>query len=261
MSQFLRDSTFAIRDVFFKSFFILKNHYFSVAILCLLMFLVSNASSGLAGYINHVNDVLSGFLATCFFVLYTGVNLTLSKVILAIIDNKENKKLKDMIPSTKELLSFIAAMLIVIISALGILFCISLLCLPLIYLHIKVETMVSFVLIVSFLITFLFIIRVAFYPFFIIDKGEKSMEAVRLSFSMTRGNVFKLLAIMAVFAFMHALQFYTSIWLSFFVGLFFGAINAFIVVPLSTVVITVAYREMITGVKKEESLNIFKNII
>lgn len=261
MSHFLKESTFAINEVFSKSLDILKNNYLSVATLCFLMFIISNGSSALAEYLKHFNIVLSSFMALIFMVLYFGANLAIFKVVLAIIDNKSERSLNDIIPSTKELVNCFGSILIIFLSSIIILLLFSLICWPLIYLNIELVTMVNFVLVLSFLVTFLFIIRVAFYPFFILDKSTSSLQSIKLSFAMTRGNVFKLLFIMAVFTFMHIIQIYASLWLSFYIGLFLGAINAFLIVPLSSIVITVAYREMILGVNKEDNLDIFKNII
>src|SRR5690606_32036717 len=113
MSHFLKGSTFAINEVFSKSLDILKNNYLSVATLCFLMFIISNGSSALAEYLKHFNIVLSSFMALIFMVLYFGANLAIFKVVLAIIDNKNDRSLKDIIPSTKELVNCFGSILII----------------------------------------------------------------------------------------------------------------------------------------------------
>jgi len=86
MIQFLKESTFAVNEVFNKSVDLLKNNYFSVAGLCLLLFITSNLSSTLAVYFKDINIVLSLFMALFFAILYFGINLSLFKYILHLID-------------------------------------------------------------------------------------------------------------------------------------------------------------------------------
>jgi len=103
MIQFLKESTFAVNEVFNKSVDLLKNNYFSVAGLCLLLFITSNLSSTLAVYFKDINIVLSLFMALFFAILYFGINLSLFKYILHLIDKDEKVRVSDTFPSTKEL--------------------------------------------------------------------------------------------------------------------------------------------------------------
>ncbi|SUJ16147.1 Uncharacterised protein [Sphingobacterium spiritivorum] len=261
MIQYLKESTFAVNEVFAKSVNILKNHYFSVAGLCFLLFVTSNLSSMLASYMGEFNIFLSGFMALVFMIFYFGVNLTLFKYIMEIIDKEDGAKLSVSIPSTKELLYFFTAMLIILGVSMVILLIISVVCWPLIYIKKEVSTMASVSLIVSAILTFLFIIRVAFYPFFIMDKHASSFRSIRLSFALTKGNVTKLLLILFCFAILHILQVYFNFAGYTFFSIFLSIINSFLVVPLSSIVITVAYRNMMTAYAGGENPEILKNII
>lgn len=260
MSQLLKDSTFAIREVFSKSLSVLKDNYLSIAMLCFCMFLISSCSSILAKNINHVSDFLSGFMAILFVTIYFGFNLGLFKVILRILNRRE-KETTRVVPTGKELLFFFGGMLSIFIVSIIILGLLAVLCWPIIYLGISIGTMVSTVVFFAFIFTFLFVIRVAFYPFFIIDKKESPIRAIRLSFTMTRGNVLKLISIILIFAVMHGIQFYASIWVSFYIGILISLVNSFLIVPLSSIVVTVAYREMMLHIDSKEDLGFFKNII
>ncbi len=261
MIQFLKESTFAVNEVFAKSVTILKNNYFSVAGLCFLLFVTSNLSSTLASYIREYNQVLSGFMAFVFMVFYFGVNLTLFKYIMEIIDKEDKAKLSSSIPTTKELAFFFTSMFLIIGASVVLLLIISLICWPLIYITKEVSTMASVVLVISAILTFLFIIRVAFYPFFIMDKHANAYRSILLSLALTKGNVTKLLLIMSCFALLHVLQVYFNFAGYTFFSIFLSVINSFLVVPLSSIVVTVAYRNMMGDYRGGENPHILKNII
>jgi len=261
MIQFLKESTFAVNEVFAKSVTILKNHYFSVASLCFLLFVTFNLSSALAGYFSDYNKILSGFMAFFFIVLYSGLNLTLIKYIMEIIDKEDKAKLSGSIPTTKELAFFFSSMFLIVGASVVLLLIISLVCLPLVYIMKEVNTMASTVLVVSAILTFLFIIRVAFYPFFIMDKHANAYRSIQLSFALTKGNVTKLLLIMSCFALLHVLQVYFNFAGYTIFSIFLSVINSFLVVPLSSIVVTVAYRNMMGDYRGGENPHILKNII
>src|SRR5690606_7807351 len=110
MIQFLKDSTFAVNEVINRSWELLRQHYFSIAGLCFLLFLTSNTSGILAFYFSEVNPYLSVFMAFLFAILYFGTQLTLFKYIFTLIDHREKIQLTETIPSTKELLFLFTGM-------------------------------------------------------------------------------------------------------------------------------------------------------
>src|SRR5690554_1808245 len=103
MIQFLKESTFGVKDVFWKSWKVLRSRYFSIAGLCLSLFITSNTSGILAFYLQDVNPVLSVLMALLFVVAYFGIQLTLFKFIFRLIDRREHITLAETIPSTLEL--------------------------------------------------------------------------------------------------------------------------------------------------------------
>jgi len=121
MIQFLKESTFAVNEVFNRSWELLKKHYFSVAGLCFLLFVTSGLSNFLATTISDFNVVLSGFMAFFFMIMYFGLNLTLFKYILNLIDGNQDKKLIHCIPSSKELAHFFGAMLSIMVLSFALL--------------------------------------------------------------------------------------------------------------------------------------------
>lgn len=260
MIQFLKESTFAVNDVFYKSLKLLKKHYFSVAGLCFLLFITSNASTTLAEYLRHYNIFISALLALVFVVLYFGVNLTLFKYVLNTIDG-QNPKISSSIPTTKDLSFFFGAMLIIVGCSLLLLGLMAVVCWPFIYVGLDISMVSSVAVFISFVLTAIFIIRVAFYPFFIIDRHSNSFTSIRLSFAMTRGNVTKLILIICTFTLLHMAQLYANLSGNFYLSVFISIINSFLIVPLSSIVVTVAYRDMMSTYEGGENPEYLKNII
>ncbi len=261
MIQFLRDSTFAVNEVISKSWDLLRKHYFSIAGLCFLLFLTSNTSGILAFYFNEVNAFLSAFMAFLFVVLYFGTQLTLFKYIFTLIDKREKINLSDTIPSTKELLYFFTAMMCIALLALFFYLCISILAFPLVYARIDVAVMVNIARIIAAVIVFLFLLRVAFYPFFIIERHATPFRAIRLSFALTKGNLTKLLFILAFFAILHLLYLYFNYNGYPVVSTALSVLNSFLVGPLSSVVVAMAYRNMMADYHGGDDPGVIKNII
>jgi len=261
MIEFLKESTFAVNEVIGRSWDLLKKHYFAIAGLCFLLFITSNTSGILAFYFSEVNPFLSVFMAFLFVILYFGAQLTLFKYIFTLIDKREAVKLRDAIPSTKELLYFFTGMVSIALLALLFYLVISVVAFPLVYANIEVSLMVNIARLVSAAVIFLFLLRVAFYPFFIIERQAEPFRALRLSFALTRGNVTKLLLILAFFAILHLLYLYFNYTGYPMVSTALSLLNSFLVAPLSSVVIAVAYRNMMDDYHGGDDPEVMKNII
>jgi hypothetical protein len=117
-----------------------------------------------------------------------------------------------------------------------------------------------FVVFVAAILTFILIIRVAFYPFFIIDKHAGTLRSLRFSFALTKGNVFKLLLILAVFAFFQLLQMYFNYLEYYIIFIILNLVSSFMVVPLASIVVSVAYRSMMADYHGGEDPKILNNI-
>ena len=261
MIQFLKDSTFAVNEVINKSWDVLRQHYFSVAGLCFLLFVTSNTSGVLAFYFNAVSPFLSAFMAFLFVTLYFGIQLTLFKYIFRLIDGKEKVYLSDTIPTTRELVCFFAAMFCMVAIALLLYVVISVVGFPLVYAGIPVNSLVTAAWIVSAVLIFFFLLRVAFYPFFIIESQAGPWRAIKLSFALTRGNVTKLLLILVFFAILHLLYIYFNYSGYPVVSTLLSLVNSFLVVPLSSVVVAMAYRDMMMHYDGGEDPRVADNII
>jgi len=261
MIQFLKDSTFAVNEVISRSWDLLRQRYFSIAGLCFLLFVTSNTSGILAFYFSEVNTFLSVFMAFLFAILYFGTQLTLFKYIFTLIDRREKIQFTETIPSTKELLYFFTAMFSIALLALVFYLVISVIAFPLVYANIEVSLMVSIARVVSAVVIFAFLLRVAFYPFFIIDRHAEPFRAIRLRFALTKGNVTKLLLILAFFAILHLLYLYFNYAGYPMVSTALSLVNSFLVGPLSSVVVAVAYRSMMADYRGGDDPELMKNII
>lgn len=250
MSNAEKAGTFEIRKVLSKSVNVLKKHYLSIALLCVLMFLVSNFSGFLASYFQSVNNIVNSFLAFCFILLYSLIGLSLFKVVLSILDKEVKGGYSGYLPTTRELLRYLTAVFLIFLISLLILAGTSLVCLPFVYLGGKIGTVVGLSIILSALLTFLFFLRVAFYPFFILDREKTALQAIQQSYMITKGNVIKLFSMVIVFVFIHLLQAYASIRLNVYMSGVISVLNAFFVTPLYVVTVTVIYRQMITKTKE-----------
>ncbi|RKF42368.1 beta-carotene 15,15'-monooxygenase [Sphingobacterium siyangense] len=267
MIQFLKESTFAVNEVFNKSWELLKRHYFSVAGLCFLLFVTSGLSNYLATTISDFNVVLSGFMAFFFMVMYFGLNMTLFKYILSLIDGNHDKKLTQCIPSSKELAHFFGAMLTIMVLSFALLMIVGAVSFPFLYLLENgtnrtelLNKFTSTVVSAAAILTFILIIRIAFYPFFIIDKHAGTFKSLRFSFALTKGNVFKLLLIFAVFASLQLLQMYFNYLEYYIIFIILNLVSSFLVVPLACIVVSVAYRSMMADYHGGEDPKILNNI-
>lgn len=252
MIQFLKESTFGVPKVFRKAWKILWYRYFSIVGLCLSLFITSNTSGILAFYLHDVNSALSAMMALLFVVAYFGIQLTLFNFIFRLIDRQERITLAETIPSTRQLTRFFLAMVSVGVLVLITYLLVSLMAWPFIY-WAGVEAVLRGIQLISATLTFYVLIRIAFYPFFIIDKHATAWEAIRLSVALTRGNVSKILVILSFFAILHLLYIYFNYLGYPVVSTVLSVLNSFFVVPLSSVVIAVAYRDMVRGYVTNEA--------
>ena len=200
-------------------------------------------------------------MALLFVILYFGTQLTLFKYILALADKRDKINLIDTIPSTRELRYFFTGMFSIAVLALLFYLVVSVLAFPLIYAGVEVSLMVSIARVVSATVVFVFLLRVAFYPFFIIEQRATAFRALRLSFALTRGNVTRLLLILAFFAILHLLYIYFNSAGYPLVSTALSLVNSFLVGPLSSVVIAMAYRSMMADYRGGDNPDVMKHIV
>lgn len=261
MIEFLKESTFAVNDVLRLAWKILKSQYFKVLGLCIMMFLVFNLSGFLAFFLSGFNLGISLFMLVIFIVTYCGFQLTLFKFILRILDEGSDVYVKESIPSTRQIIKFLVATFYFIVCILVVYGIIILVVFPFAYVRVPMEVLTQVAISLGVLGIIFTWIRISFFPFFIIDKDFSPFKSIRFSMAITRGNFTKLLILLiflAIFQILHLIINYKG---NFVVGLIINLINSLLIIPLSSVVITVAYRRMMNEYVGDQDPGIIKNII
>lgn len=263
MLEFLRESTFKANDVIFRALNILKRHYFSVAGLCFLLFITSNLSTFLAGYLS---DSASGFvklpLFALFVTLFFGLQLVLIKRAILLAQHIEHTPLMNYIPTAKQFFNFLLGLIFYsVLTGVVYLFC-SVLVLPLLYLGVRMET-ISYEInpLLTGFVMMLILIRISFFPFFILVNNFNIFRAARLSVAFTKGNVINLLILMLALASAYMLQLAFEYFEYSILATISSVLNTFIIIPSVSVVLAIAYMDMIREYKGSDDPELFKNII
>ena len=210
--DFLKESTFAVNDVIFKAWHVTKRNYFSIATLCFLMFITSNASGLMAFFLKDVNNGLSSLMALIFVLLYFTINLSLFKYIFHLLDDEENEvTIVSTLPTRVQIIRFIVATLyFTLCIIIGGIFLMPILYIidPILRYMVQLgwvnnfqeagNVIITVAVAIGVLAIFMIWIRISFFPFFIIDKDAKSFDSVKLSLATTRGNFTKILLLLLV---------------------------------------------------------------
>ncbi|PRD48348.1 hypothetical protein C5745_03850 [Sphingobacterium haloxyli] len=263
MLQHLKQSTFKANDVLMKAIAILKSHYFSIAGLCLLLFITSSLSSYLAFTLGDSSGgVVKGVLCFVFVTLFFGTQLVLIKRALLLAQGVEHTDLKDYIPSAKQFVNFLMGFILYSF-LLGIVYLLSsTLSFPLLYLGADMETLSMEVNpFLTGLIMMFVLLRITFFPYFIVDKKHGLFRACRLSIALTKGNVINLLLLMLIVGTAYILQVSFEYLGYFIIAKIFSAVNTFVIIPSVSLVMAVAYHNMMKDYKGGDDPQLLKNII
>jgi len=263
MLQYLKQSTFKANDVFMNAISLLKSYYFSIAGLCFLLFITSSLSSYLAFTLADASgDVVKGLLCFVFVTLFFGTQLVLIKKALLLARGVEHAAFKDYIPSAKQFVNFLMGFILYSF-LLGIVYLLSsVISFPLLYLGADMETLSMEVNpFLTGLIMMFVLLRITFFPFFIVDKRYNLFRACRLSVALTKGNVVKLLVLMLVMGTAYILQVSSEYFGYAIIAKIFSAINTFIIIPSVSLVMATAYHGMMKDYTGGEDPQLLKNII
>ena len=273
--DFLKESTFAVNDVIFKAWHVTKRNYFSIATLCFLMFITSNASGLMAFFLKDVNKGLSSLMALIFVLLYFTINLSLFKYIFHLLDDEENEvTIVSTLPTRVQIIRFIVATLyFTLCIIIGGIFLMPVLYIidPILRYMVQLgwvnnfqeagNVIITVAVAIGVMAIFMIWIRISFFPFFIIDKNAKSFESVKLSLATTRGNFTKILLLLLVLGGFYFFYLFFSYLQWPIVAFIVNIISSFIIVPLSSVSLTIAYRQMVSDYKGDEHPDIIHNIV
>lgn len=275
MINFLKESTFTVNEVIGKAWRVTYDNYFSLATLCFLIFITFTTSSLMAFFLKDVNIGLRILMVFLFIVLYCTINLSLFKYILHLLDNEnEQITIVSTLPTRVQIIRFLIAtfyfalcILFVGVLLYPVLFVLD----PILRYAVKlglvknlaeagrVVTNISVAIaIVAIFITF---IRISFFQFFIIDKQAKPFQAIKYSLATTRGNFTKILLLLLVLGFFHLLSLVFNYLHWSVISLIVISLSSFIIVPLSSVALTIVYRKMMSEYDGTEEPDIIHNIV
>ena len=263
MLEFLKESTFRANDVFFKSLGILKKHYISVAGLCFLLFITNNLSTFLAIYLSDIfGSGLRFLLLLIFVVLFFGLQLVLIKRAILLAKGIEHASFNSYLPSTKQFVHFLLGLISYsVITGIVYLGC-SIVCMPLLYMGVEMSTITYEInpLLTGIIMMFV-LIRFSFFPFFILENNFNIIRSIKLSIAFTRGNTVNLLILMALLASTYMGQLLFEYMDYSIMAKVLSAINTFIIIPSVSLVLAVAYVDMIKDYKGSDDPELLKNIL
>lgn len=262
MIEFLKESTFAINEVIGKAWAVTKRNYLSIATLCFLMFLTSNASGMLAFFIKDVNQALSWLMAAMFVMFYFTINLSLFKYIFHLLDDEEHDiSIVSTLPTRQQIIRFLIAMCYFMLCIVGVYLAVILIGFPFIYTGIKMQIITNVAISVGTVAIFVTWIRISFFPFFIIDKNQTPFKSLKFSLAITKGNFTKILFLLLILGGFYILYLILSYIQWPVIAFLVNVASSFIIVPLSSVALTIAYRKMMSEYEGDSEPDIINNIV
>ncbi len=262
MINFLKESTFAVKSTLRVAWRILKKEYLKVFGLCFMMFLIFNISGFMAYIFSDFNLVVSLLMAGIFLILYCGFQLTLFKFILRVIDEDYHEVyVRDSIPPTRHIVRFLVATIYFILCVVCVYGLIIIVIFPFAYIHVPMEVLKQVAVSMGALGIIFTWLRIAFFPFFIIDKDFSAFKSIKFSLAVTRGNFTKLAMLLSLLTVFQLLHLVVNLEGNFAWGIFVSLINTLLIIPLSSVALTVVYTRMITEYEGDTNPTIMRNII
>ena len=294
MIEYLKESTFAVKDVIMQAWQVTRDNYFSIATLCFLIFITASTSTFMAFFMGDLNIGIKIIMLLIFIMCYCVVELCMIKYIFRLLDHESEKEIQiiDTLPTRLEVIRFLIGTVYFGIS----IFLVGIMLMPVLFiLDFILGLMVSQGWIESFrsgagakiiinisvaigmLSIFFTFIRIVFFPFFIIDKHCTPFESIKLSLATTKGNFIKLLFILAGLVLVQAIVFgffYIVVLTGFrlvnyffdydinqYVSLIVVVFSSFVIVPFTTAFFAVAYRKIMSEYKGDEHPDIIHNLV
>lgn len=292
MIDYLKESTFALKDVILQAWRVTRDNYFSIATLCFLIFITASTSTFMAFFMGELNVGIRFIMLFTFVMSYCVVELCLIKYIFKLLDHKPEDDIKiiDTLPTRKEIGRFLVGTVYFGLS----IFLVAVLLMPVLYLIdllLKLAVnqglienytyagriIVNIAAAIAMLSIFFIFIRIVFFPFFIIDKHCPPFESLKLSLATTKGNFVKLLVIFGgliaiqytIFKFiqitvemgLRLVNYFFDYDINQYVSLIVVIFGSFVVVPFTTAFFAVAYRKIMSEYKGDEHPDIIHNIV
>lgn len=262
MIEFLKDSTFTVHEVIGKAWDVTKRNYFSIATLCFLMFITSNASGLMAFLIKDVNIGLSILMAFFFIMMYFTINLSLLKYIFHLLDDEEHEvSIVSTLPTRQQIIRFMVSMLYFMLVIVGVYAVVIFIAFPFIYTGIPMQLITNIAVPVGVVAIFITWVRISFFPFFIIDKNLPPFGSLKFSLAITKGNFTKILLLLLFLGAFYVLSLVLVGVQMPVIAFFVNILSSFVIVPLSSVALTIAYRKMMSEYEGDAEPDIIHNIV
>ncbi|GEM_PF-94221 len=292
MIDYLKESTFAVKDVIMQAWKVTRDNYFSIATLCFLIFITASTSTFMAFFMGELNVGIRIVMLLIFVMSYCIVELCLIKYIFRLLDHEseEDITIVETLPTRREIIRFLIGTVYFGLS----IFLVGILLMPVLYILDLIlkfavsqglidnftqagKIIVNIAVAIAMLSIFFTFIRIVFFPFFIIDKHCKPFESIKLSLATTKGNFIKLLFILVGLVLVQAVVFgffYVVVLTGFrlvnyffdydinqYVSLIVVVFSSFVIVPFTTAFFAVAYRKIMSEYKGDEHPDIIHNIV
>jgi len=132
---------------------------------------------------------------------------------------------------------------------------------PFIYTGIRIAVVTNVAIAVGVVAIFITWVRISFFPFFIIDKNLPPFASLKFSLAITKGNFTKILLLLLVLGGFYVLSL-VLVGLQMPVLAFcVNILSSFLIVPLSSVALTIAYRKMMGEYDGDAEPDIIHNIV
>jgi hypothetical protein len=294
MIDYLKESTFAVKDVIMQAWRVTRDNYFSIATLCFLIFITASTSTFMAFFMGDLNIGIKIIMLFIFIMSYCVVELCMIKYIFRLLDDKNDTDIQIIhtLPTRREVIRFLIGTVYFGIS----IFFVGILLMPVLYIldfilqfavnqgwiesfrgGAGAKIIINISVAIGMLSIFFTFIRIVFFPFFIIDKHCTPFESIKLSLATTKGNFIKLLFILAGFVLVQAIVFgffYVVVLTGFrlvnyffdydinqYVSLIVVVFSSFVIVPFTTAFFAVAYRRIMSEYKGDEHPDIIHNLV
>ncbi|WP_207425627.1 hypothetical protein [Pedobacter sp. SYSU D00535] len=169
--------------------------------------------------------------------------------------------MKDYWPTKTQFRRFLVAFITSMAAFFLIIMLIGALFFPFVLLGMPMEKIVPIALGMGVVLGLIVLIRISFFPFFILDQECNTFRSLRFSLAVTRGNFTRILILMALIVVCQLVAGYLQAKEYYLLSLAISLIYSFIIVPLSSVIIGVAYYQMMSEYTGDEDPDIMDNII
>ncbi|MBL1408545.1 hypothetical protein [Sphingobacterium faecale] len=262
MLAFLKESTFKANDVLFRAFNILKKHYVSVAGLCFVIFLVSQLIAFSASYFDYLELWFRVVLMLLSIVLFFGLQLVLIKRAILLSQGIEHANLMQYVPSTKQFVNFLFGLILCSLLGSILTLLIGVLFFPLVFMHVDKDFITYEVVpFLSAIVGGALLIRITFFPFFILERNVNFFRGVKLSLAFTRGNFFRVLTVFFLLGLSSLIAYFLLKIGYWYIAVFFMGISTFLFIPLVSLAMAVIYTDMMKEYKGSDDPELFKSII